>query len=329
MGADVLSCTFLTALAHSPGVEVALVVSQPDKKRGRKHEISPGPVKELALMHGMKILTPPVINAPEFVGELAGIAPDIIVVMAYGQFLGKTILNMPRLGCVNLHMSLLPKYRGAAPIQYALKNGDEETGITAMMMAPKMDAGDILGATRIKIESDDTAASLGLKLACRGSDLMLDVIRKLDDGVCPRVPQDESLVTFAHKIDETSPFAASDTHITPAIDWSRPAEEIERLIRALNPKPGCHTYLPGKDSKNPYMPGLRLKILAAETIKNSAQTPPGTVLSMRDGPEIATGAGVLLLKKVRVEGKSDIDGKSFSNGYATKLAVGDTMLSGL
>ena len=324
MGSDELSKTFLTALIHSPGVDVLTVVTQPDKKHGRGLEIKPGPVKELALMHGVPVVAPVKINAPESVAELTALAPDIIVVMAYGQFLGRTILALPRLGCVNLHTSLLPKYRGASPIQHAIMNGDEETGITAMMMARGMDAGDILGASHCAIRPEETAATLGLRLAIRGADLMLDVIRKLDDGICPRIPQDEALATFAPKIDDTT---------TPAIDWSRTAPEIERHIRAMTPKPFCHTYLPGNDPNKPYMPGLRIKINGALIVNPSGNvaTQPGEVISMKDGPLVATGGGgAVLLTQLHIEGKpKPIDGKAFANGYSSKLKIGDTLRSGI
>ena len=328
MGSDELSKTFLAALVHSPGVEVALVVSQPDSRVGRGLKVTVNPVKELALMHSVPALAPFKVNAPDFVAELAKLEPDIIIVMAYGQFLGRTILNMPPLGCVNFHTSLLPKYRGASPICQALIEGDAVTGVTAMMMTPRMDAGDILGMREYQIKPDETAGSLGLELAISGAGLMLDVIRKLDEGKCPRVPQDESLATYAPKIDDTT---------TPAIDWSQTAFQIECRIRAMTPKPYCHTYLPGKDPANPYMPGLRVKILGARTARPPANVPtewldrPGTVLSMKEGPLVMTGGGdAMLLTLIHIEGKAKpIDGKAFANGYAAKLAAGDALSSGV
>ena len=321
MGADDLSIIFLTALIHSPGVDVSAVFTQRAKKRGRGLGIPPGPVKEFALEKGIPVYTPDEINSPESVAEIAAHEPDIIVVMAYGKFLGKKILALPRLGCVNLHTSLLPKYRGAAPIQRAIMAGDENTGVTAIMMGAKMDAGDILGTADCQIRPTETAATLGIRLGIRGADLMLEVIRKLDDGICPRTPQDESLVTFAPKIDDAK---------TPAIDWSQTAPEIERHIRAMSPKPYCHTYLPGLDPAKPFMPGLRIKVMSVKICPQSS-LPPGTVISMKDGPLVSTGGGgALLITGLHVEGKpKPIEGKAFANGYSSKLKEGDVLLSGL
>ena len=325
MGSDVLSGTFLSRLAHEKKrINIAAVITQPDKARGRSLSVAPGPIKDLAFLHVIPALSPINVNAPEFVAQLKQINPDLIIVMAYGQFLGAEILALPRLGCVNMHVSALPKYRGAAPIQYAIMNGDCETGVSAIMMARKMDAGDILGIIRREIRAHDTAGSLGLDLAKKGSELMIEVMDKLNAGACPRAPQDESQTTFAPKINEQA---------MPAIDWSRSAQQIERLVRAMNPKPYCHTYLPGKDPAKPFMPGLRLKIIAAEITPRPAASPPdaapGTVLAMKGGPIIATGSrAALRLASVCVEGKPIINGAGFSNGYANKLAVGDILRSG-
>lgn len=325
MGSDVLSGTFLSRLAHEKKrVHIAAVISQPDKARGRSLVCAPGPVKDLALLHVIPSLSPININAPESIAELKKMEPDLIIVMAYGQFLGVEVLALPRLGCINMHVSALPRHRGAAPIQYAIMNGDYETGVSAIMMTRKMDAGDVLGIVRREIRAHDTAGSLGLDLAKKGAELMIEVMDKLNAGTCPRAPQDESQSTFAPKINEQS---------MPAIDWSRSAPQIERLVRAMNPKPYCHTYLPGKDPANPFMPGLRLKIIAAEIAPRPASAPPdaapGTVLMMKGGPIVATGGrAALRLASVCVEGKSIINGASFSNGYASKLAVGDVLRSG-
>ena len=325
MGSDILSCTFLGRLVHSPGVKVCAVITQPDKARGRSLAVVSGPVKDLALLHVIPVFAPPNVNAPEILNELAQIQPDLIVVMAYGQFLGKDILASARLGCINLHVSLLPKYRGAAPIQHAIMNGETETGVTAIMLSRKMDAGDILGSVTRKIKTDDTFGTLGLELAKEGADLMLDIVRQLGDGICARVQQDESQATFAHKIDE---------NLTPAIDWNNTAPQIERLVRAMNPKPCCHAYLPGRDPDRPFMPGLRIKVIETKIVRcpafNPVDQPPGTVISMRgNGPVIATGGGgAICLTRVHVEGKKEMDGKAFSNGYANKLAVGEIMRSG-
>ena len=223
MGSDTLSCTFLTALIHAPDVDVAAVVTQPDRERGRRMQVLPGPVKELALMHCKPVFSPVKVNEPEFLDTLRHLAPDVIVVMAYGQFLGKTLLALPRLGCVNLHVSILPRHRGAAPIQYAILQGDRETGVTAMMMDPGMDTGDILGVVRREIRPDDTTGSLGLELVKQGADLMLDVLRGLDAGTAVRNPQDAALATYAPKIAKEQAL----------VEWSAPAASIERMAASM------------------------------------------------------------------------------------------------
>ena len=328
MGSDTLSCTFLTALIHAPDVDVAAVVTQPDRERGRRMQVLPGPVKELALMHCKPVFSPVKVNEPEFLDTLRHLAPDVIVVMAYGQFLGKTLLALPRLGCVNLHVSILPRHRGASPIQYAILQGDRETGVTAMMMDPGMDTGDILGIVRREIRPDDTTGSLGLELVKQGADLMLDVLRGLDAGTAVRNPQDAALATYAPKIAKEQAL----------VEWSAPAASIERMIRAFNPKPCCHTFLPsGPDPSCCATPGALLKILRAAVETPPPELPsapppaPGTVLAMKRGPLVATGDGLALrLLEVLPEGKPRaMTGQDFANGYAKKLAVGDRLFPGL
>ena len=328
MGSDTLSCTFLTALVHAPDVDVADVVTQPDRERGRRMQVLPGPVKELALMHCKPVFSPAKVNAPEFLDILRQIAPDVVVVMAYGQFLGKALLALPRLGCVNLHVSVLPRHRGAAPIQYAILHGDRETGVTAMMMDAGMDTGDILGVVRREIRPDDTTGTLGLELVKQGADLMLDVLRGLDAGTVGRSPQDAALATYAPKIAKEQAL----------VEWSAPAVAIERMVRAFNPKPCCHTFLPSGPAPSCCSPpGALLKILRAaveapppwESVE--PPPPPGTVLAMKRGPLVATGDGLALrLLEVLPEGKPRaMAGQDFANGYAKKLAVGDRLFPGL
>lgn len=325
MGSDTISCTFLTALIHAPDCEVVAVVTQPDRERGRRLRIVPGPVKELALMHCKPVLSPENVNTPDSIAVLEELKPDIIVVMAYGQFLGRKVLEMPRLGCINLHVSILPRWRGAAPVQYAIMNGDSETGVTAMMMDIGMDTGDILGTTHREIGPQDTTGSLSLSLAKDGSDLMLDVIRQLRDGTSTRTQQDHAAATYAPKIKKEC----------GVIEWARPAAEIERTIRALTPKPSCHTFLPGKiNALGEEEPGLLLKIMRAqiEQLPPKAKPPaPGTILMMKRGPLVATGGGMALrLLEVMPEGKpKPMSGDDFANGYSNKLKIGDVLFPGL
>ncbi len=325
MGSDPMSCTFLTALVHAPDCDVLAVVTQPDRERGRHMRIVPGPVKELALMHCKPVLSPEKVNARPFIETVRELAPDVIVVMAYGQFLGRTLLDLPRLGCVNLHVSLLPKLRGAAPIQHALMKGETETGVTAMMMDIGMDTGDILGSIRQPIAPDDTTGSLSLKLCMAGTDLMLDVLRQLVAGTALRIPQNDALATYAPKI-------AKDQAM---IEWGDPAAMIERRIRAFNPKPGCHTFLPSDDKTAcDASPGAYLKILRAEVVPPPVvchATAPGTLLVMKRGPIVLAGDGLALrLLEVHPEGRPrPMSGADFSNGQARKIGVGDRLFPGL
>ncbi len=194
MGSDELSCPFLSALASAPFVEVVAAVTQPDRGKGRHLRVQPGPVKKLATSFGIPVFTPVRVNAPIMLETLAGLGLDAFVVMAYGQFLGDLLLELPRLGCINLHVSLLPRWRGAAPIQRAILAGDAETGVSAMMMDRGMDTGDVLGTVRCAIGPRDTAGSVSARLGAAGCDLMLRVLRELDQGTCPRTPQDLSLI---------------------------------------------------------------------------------------------------------------------------------------
>ena len=325
MGSDTLSCTFLTALVHAPDFEVLCVVTQPDRERGRHMRIVPGIVKEHALMHCVPVLTPEKVNQPSFLETMRKLNPDVIVVMAYGQFLGRTLLELPRLGCINLHVSLLPKFRGAAPVQHAIMNGETETGVTAMMMDIGMDTGDILGSVHCDIDPADTTGSLSLKLCKTGADLMLDVLRELAFGHVMRIPQNDAVSTYAPKINKEHAL----------IEWKEPAAVIERKIRAFNPKPGCNTFLPSVEKDGcEISPGAYLKILRAEVVETDDEKktlPPGTVLVMKRGLIVLAGDGqALRLTEVHPEGRPrPMSGADFANGCNKKLAVGDRLFPGL
>lgn len=325
MGSDTLSCTFLTALIHAPDFEVLAAVTQPDRERGRHMRIVPGPVKELALMHLVPVFAPEKVNQPSFLETIRKLNPDVIVVMAYGQFLGRTLLELPPLGCINLHVSLLPKFRGAAPVQHAIMHGETETGVTAMMMDIGMDTGDTLGFVKCPIEPDDTTGSLSLKLCKTGADLMLNVIRNLAEGQGARIPQNDAVTTYAPKICKEDAL----------IEWKEPAIVIERKIRAFNPKPGCNTFLPPVEKEGcDITPGAYLKILRAEVVTPLIDTkaqPPGTVLVMKKGPVILAGDGqALRLLEVHPEGRPrPMSGADFANGCSKKLVVGDRLFPGL
>lgn len=326
MGTDEISCGFLDALLRAEGVSVRAIVTQPDRPSGRHLKLTPGPVHAMVLEHSLAVdvLMPPKINAPTVVEELAARKPDVMVVVAYGQFLGKRLLQLPRLGCINLHLSLLPALRGAAPITRAILDGLDETGVTAMMMDAGMDSGDILGLRRTPIGPDDTYGSLTSRLVELGRELMLETLRSLDSGTAVREPQDHAAATYAPKLQK-------DEWL---IDWAHPADRVCRAVRAFNPKPACTTFLPpdpkGVAAFN--QPGCLLKVLAARVEGTAPQgTPPATVVSLQGGPLVAAGDGrCVRLLEVRPEGRPRaISGVDFVNGYRQRVREGDRLFPGL
>ncbi len=315
MGSSPLSCRFLKALQESDAIDVALVVTQPDRCKGRHLQVEAGPVKAMAREQGIPVITPASVNAQYVLETVAGLGIDVIVVMAYGQFLGEYLLNMPPLGCVNLHVSILPKWRGAAPIQRAILAGDKETGVSAMLMDAGMDTGDVLGTVSCPISATDTADTLGDTLSISGAKLMVDVLLKLAAGTCPRVKQDSSLATFAKKIKNQEEW----------LDWSLSAAENERKVRAFSGVRGASTFFPGVDGK----PGMRVKVQSAEVEplpQGMARALPGTLLELdkKKGPLVAGGAGkALRLTMLLPEGKPrPMTGGAFANGYRARIPIG-------
>lgn len=327
MGSDELSCGFLEALLDARELRVRAVVTQPDRPCGRHLRLQPCAVRAWILEHSLplEVLTPPKVNAPEVLEALAALRPDAVVVVAYGQFLGSRLLQLPPRGCVNLHLSLLPALRGAAPIVRAILEGLPETGVTAMRMDRGMDTGDILGRRALAIAPDDTTASLTQRLVALGRDLMLDTLARLREGTVQPIPQDHARATYAPKIQK-------DEWL---LDWSRPAEAVCRTVRAFHPRPGCTTFLPAgpvKGGAQPLQPGPLLKVLRAEVASDiPTRQPPGSVLAMQDCPIIAAGEGTAVrLLEVRTEGRPrTISGQEFVNGYRQRVRVGDRFFPGL
>ncbi len=235
MGTPDFSVPTLEALVASEQ-EVGAVVTQPDKPKGRGKEIHMSPVKECALKHNIPVYQPVRARDEAFVGEMRTLKPDAMVVIAFGQILPKSLLDLPKYGCVNIHASLLPKYRGAAPIQWAVINGDEETGVTTMMMDVEMDTGDMLEKTVIKLNPDETGGSLFDRLSLLGGDLILSTLSKLEKGEITPQPQDHAQATYVKKISKSM----------GDIDWTMDAVSIERLVRGLNPWPSAFTRWNGK-----------------------------------------------------------------------------------
>ncbi len=326
MGSDEISCGFLDALLRAGGLRLRAIVTQPDRPSGRHLRLQPSAVRAMVLDQsmGIDVLTPENVNAPAVVDAIATYRPQVIVVVAYGQFLGRRLLALPPLGCLNMHLSLLPALRGAAPIVRAILNGLEVTGVTAMQMDRGMDSGDILDTCSTPITPADTAASLTERLMLQGRVLMIQTLSAMAGGSAVRTPQDDSLATFAPKIQK-------DEWL---IDWARPAAVVCRTVRAFSPKPACTTFLPPDPTKSmlPNQPGPLLKVLQAEVASEfTSGASPGTVVSMSGSPVVLAGDGIgVRLLEVRPEGRARaINGADFVNGYRVKVREGDRFFPGL
>ena len=282
------------------GHEVVGVVTQPDKPKGRGKTLMPTPVKEVAMKYNLPVYQPKKVREPEFVEVLRGLKPDVMVVAAFGQIISKEILEMPKYGCINVHASLLPAYRGAAPIQWAVINGDKESGVTIMQMDEGIDTGDMIEKVVVSIAEDETGGSLFDKLSQAGAKLCVKVLQDLEDGKAVREKQPE---------ESTTPYARMIDKKMGAIDWEKPAKEIEQLIRGLNPWPSAYTRLQGKT----------LKIWKAEVLLEHSQEAPGQITEVtKDSIVVQTGQGRLKILELQLEGKKRMDAASFLRGYALK-----------
>ena len=285
------------------GHEVTAVVTQPDRQKGRGREVQYSPVKECALSYGIPVLQPLKIKEKDAVEELRKYPADIFVVAAFGQLLSEEILNMPRFGCINIHASLLPAYRGAAPIQWCVINGEEKTGVTIMQMAKGMDTGDILLQKEVVLDEKETGGSLFDRLMETGAELIVEALPKIEAGELTPVVQKEELATYAGKI----------TKDMGNIDFAKSALTIERLIRGLNPWPSAFTHYKGKI----------LKIWEADVVSEcvNAENPvPGTVIAMdKESFTLATGEGALRIRSLQPEGKKRMSCAEFMRGYEVKV----------
>lgn len=305
MGTPDFSVPALKALVDG-GHEVTAVITQPDKPKGRGKEVQMTPVKLAAMEYGIPVYQPVKIRDPEFIGRLKEIPADVYVVIAFGQILPKAVLDIPPCGCINIHASLLPKYRGAAPIQWCVIDGEKETGITTMMMDTGLDTGDMLEKAVIPIEEKETGGSLHDKLSLAGGELILSTLKKLEEGTLVRTPQTEEGTCYAKMLTKTM----------GDIDWSTSAVSIERLIRGLNPWPSAYTHWNGKT----------IKLWAASAVSGTEEESlmagredlaDGTVLSSgKKGLFVKTGQGVLSIQELQLEGKKRMDVDAFLRGYA-------------
>lgn len=280
------------------GHEVAAVFTQPDKPRGRKQELTPPEVKVLALENGLNVHQPDTLRNGEAYKIISDIQPDVIVVAAYGKILPKEILDFPKYGCINVHGSLLPKYRGAAPIQWSVINGDSETGVTIMQMAEGLDTGDMLYQKAIPIGIDDTAESMFDKLSELGAEMTVEALELIPQGKLTPVKQDDSLSSYAPMLDKR----------ISEIDWSKSGKEVHDLIRGLYSWPIAQTTLNGK----------KLKIYRSSPCGKSGEA--GRIIAL-DPLTVACGEGSVIIHELQLEGKKRMDASSFIIGH--RLSIGD------
>jgi len=301
IGAGEIGVPALQALLKSEH-EIVGVVTQPDKPVGRAQLIEPTPIKGTLSLAEMPVLQPARIKNRQAIEEIRALTPDVIVVMAYGQILPRDVLEIPKIACLNLHASLLPRWRGAAPIQAAIAAGDRETGITVMYMDEGLDTGDILLQRTITVRPDDTGGLLHDRLAKIAPEALLESLELLAKGKAPRTPQHNASATYAPKLKRED----------GKIDWSDPAEVIERKIRAFNPWPGAFTTISTIGTRN-------LKIFSATVV--DLQGKPGKILRIQNELVVAAGKGALSLREVQLEGKRRMNASEFLRGHASMSPV--------
>lgn len=302
MGTPDFSVSALEAILDA-GHQVAAVVTQPDKPKGRGKEMQYSPVKICALKHEIPVFQPAKVKTPEAVEQLRSYGADVFVVVAFGQILSEEILNMPRFGCVNIHASLLPKYRGAAPIQWAVINGDKETGVTIIQMDKGVDTGDMLMKEAVPVDERETGESLFDKLSAVGARLIVKALDAMEKGEIHPEKQDDSKSCYAGMLKKEM------GHIC----WDKPAEKIERLVRGLNSWPSAYTVYRGK----------KLKIWESFVGEGEADGKPGSISEVgRDAVWVNTGEGRLKVTQVQLEGKKRMAVKDFLLGYTLQKGEG-------
>jgi methionyl-tRNA formyltransferase len=302
-GTPEFAAEHLKALLDTPH-QIVAVYTQPDRPAGRGQKLMPSPVKQLAVEHGIPVLQPPTLRDPAAQAELKALGADLMVVVAYGLILPQVVLDTPRLGCINSHASLLPRWRGAAPIQRAVQAGDAESGVTVMQMEAGLDTGPMLLKVTTPISASDTGGSLHDRLAQLGPQAVLLAIEGLAAGTLKGEMQDDALANYAHKLNKDE----------ARIDWSRPAVELERLVRAFNPWPICHSSLDGEP----------LKVLAAAL--GEGKGAPGQILAAsKDGLTVACGEGALLLTRLQLPGGKPLNFADLYNSRREQFAVGKVL----
>jgi methionyl-tRNA formyltransferase len=297
MGTPEFAVSTLRALLDH-GYAVMAVVSQPDKPQGRGKRVAASPVKRLALERQVPVLQPEKASAPEFCDQIQAMSPDLIIVVAFGQILRKKLLDIPRWGVVNIHASLLPKLRGAAPIQWAVMNNERLTGLTVMRMDEGMDTGPILLQEEVPMIDDETAGHLHDRLSILAGDLMVRALRAMAEGKVKEKPQNSAEATYAPKIDKNMGL----------VDWSRPGDEVSAFIRALDPKPGAYTLLKTQE----------LKLFSSTVVDgNQAGTIPGRVRGQKDACLVVdSGRGTVGIRELQLPGKKKLQARDFLRGVS-------------
>ena len=296
-GTPEFACVPLRALLGE-GYEVVGVVTQPDKPQGRNRTLSAPPVKEIAIQETIPVFQPSTPRDPEFLEILRVMQPDVSVVVAYGHLLPDEVINLPRMGTLNIHASLLPALRGAAPIQAAIRDGLDETGVTIMRMVRELDAGPVIHQARTPIQDDETYGELQMRLAELGAMALIEALTLMSVGAAKEVPQDSALATYAPKV----------TREMARIDWNRSGIEVARTIRAYDPKPAAYTSLNGAD----------VKMFGASAVANSSDAQPGTVLLTSDTLVVACGEGAVSIADVQPSGKTRMRASDWSRGRGVR-----------
>lgn len=308
MGTPDFAVNTLEAVVEA-GHEVSLVVTQPDKAKGRGKKVMYTPVKEKALEYGLPIAQPEKVREDAFISQLEELAPDVIVVVAFGQLLPERILNIPKYGCINVHASLLPAYRGAAPIQWAVIDGLEETGVTTMYMEKGLDTGDIICQSVVKLAKDETGGSLFDRLAAEGAKLLVTTLMQIENGTATRTKQDDTKSSYAKMLLKDM----------GNLDFSKDAITLERLIRGLNPWPSAYTRLQDKILKIYLADVISEKDIIAMGLQDK---PCGTVISVdKKSFTVRCGNGGLRIKNLQLEGKKRMDTSAFLLGYKIETGM--------
>lgn len=285
------------------GHDIVLAVTQPDKSKGRGGKMQYSPVKEKALEYGIPVFQPKKVREAECIDKLRAYEADIMVVIAFGQILPKEILEMTRFGCVNVHASLLPKYRGAAPIQWAVINGERVSGVTTMKMDEGLDTGDMIMKAEVELDEKETGGSLFDKLSEAGASLCVETLRAIEEGTAAFEKQGETTTEYARMLHKDM----------GSIDWKNDAQTIERLIRGLNPWPSAYTKWDGKV----------MKLWEADVVPQNSKAAPGTVVSVeKDGFCVQTGDGLLKVRSLQIPGKKRMEADAFLRGYKIEEGCG-------